>query len=89
MLLRKLRHAVYLIASLGMLVYAIPRLEFGGAWDMADVFGVVWCVFALLVIAANLNEILLVDEQKRKQLERIKRAKYAAIERRAARGARG
>lgn len=89
MLLRKMRHAAYLAAALGMLLYAVPRLDLGGAWDMADAFGVVWCAFALLVAAANLHEILLVDERTRQRLDRVKRAKYAALERRIARGSRG
>ncbi|QAY68273.1 hypothetical protein ET464_00580 [Paenibacillus protaetiae] len=67
-----------------MLIYAVPRLDFSGAWDAAQLFGVVWCAFALLVIAANINEILLVNEARRRQLDRIKRAKFAVWERKQA-----
>lgn len=89
MLLRKMRHIAYMAAALGMLLYALPRLDFTGAWDAATVFGLVWCAFALIVIAANLNEVLFINEERRKQLDRIKRAKLAVWEHKMAQRGKG
>ncbi|WP_253944614.1 hypothetical protein [Paenibacillus sp. NEAU-GSW1] len=65
-----------------MLVYAVPKLELGGPWNVANVFGLVWTVFALVVIAAHFNALLLMSEEKRKEIERIRRQKKRMWERR-------
>lgn len=76
------RHLLYLIIALSMLVYAWPYLELGGPWNAARVFGLIWTLFALLIVIANANALLLVSEEKRKELARIKRAKAMLWERR-------
>ncbi|MFC6652146.1 hypothetical protein ACFSQ7_36370 [Paenibacillus rhizoplanae] len=40
-------------------------------------FGIVWCVFAFLVIASHLHFIIGVDEEKQKRLDAVRKAKLA------------
>lgn len=75
------RHVLYLLAAAGMLFYGLTKLETGGAGQAFHLFWYVWLGFAALIIAANVN-MLLVSEGKRKELERIKRAKALQWERR-------
>ncbi|WP_138752471.1 hypothetical protein [Paenibacillus sinopodophylli] len=70
----KVRHVLYLIVALAMLVYAFPRLELTAPWSLMSVFGLVWLVFASLIVIANVNALLM-GEEKRKELARIKKAK--------------
>lgn len=67
-----IKHGIYLVAALGLLIYAIPRLEVGQGFSQSTVFSIVWLGMMLLIIAAHLHELLGVDEAKRKELERIR-----------------
>lgn len=69
------RHFFYLIAALGMLFYALARLEQGGTGEGFRLFWYAWLGFAAVIIAANVNMLLFVSEEKRRELARIKRAK--------------
>ena len=71
----KFKHSLYLLAALAMLLYALPKLSFqnGPGWVLG--FGVVWCVFAFLVIASDLHSIIDVDEEKQKRLEAVRKVK--------------
>lgn len=71
----KFKHVVYLLTALAMLLYALPKLSFqdGPGWVFG--FGVVWCVFAFLVIAAHLHFIIGVDEEKEKRLAAVRKVK--------------
>ncbi len=71
----KFKHVIYMLVALSMLLYALPQLSFqnGPGWVFG--FGVVWCIFAFLVIAAHLHFIIGVDEEKHKQLEAVRRHK--------------
>ncbi|OMF35908.1 hypothetical protein BK133_09440 [Paenibacillus sp. FSL H8-0548] len=80
MLSGKIRQVLYLLIALAMLVYALPRLELDAPWSLMSVFGLVWMVFALVIIAAHVNALLMSDE-KRKELARIKKAKARLWER--------
>lgn len=75
------RHLAYLLLALAMLVFALPRLELGEPLGLASAFSYVWIALALVIAAAHLNELLLMDDEKRKELARIKQAKYAMLER--------
>lgn len=75
------RSILYLLIALAMLVYALPRLDLNAPWDWSSVFGMLWLGFALVIIAAHVNVILLTEE-RRKELARIKRAKANLWERR-------
>ncbi|TBL75175.1 hypothetical protein [Paenibacillus thalictri] len=74
------KHIVYMAIALGMLFYAIPKLDIGQGMTLPTVFGVIWICFALLIIAAHLHEILGVDEEARKEHSRIKRMKKWQLE---------
>ncbi|MBD2872913.1 hypothetical protein [Paenibacillus arenilitoris] len=80
MLAGKGRHVIYLLIAAAMLVYAAPRLALGAPWDWTSAFGIVWVLFALVVIAAHANALLMSDE-KRKELARIKRARAQLLQR--------
>jgi hypothetical protein len=67
------KNILYMSAALGMLIYAVPRLEIGGGWTLPTVFGVVWILFALAVVASHLHAILRVDEETDAQLDRVKK----------------
>ncbi|KKO53724.1 hypothetical protein [Paenibacillus sp. DMB20] len=71
----KLKHLVYLIVALGMLVYALPSISFAGGFSWAALFGAVWAGFALLVIASHLHILIGVDEAKQKALDEIRKEK--------------
>lgn len=55
---------IYLICALGMLLYALPRLEVGEGLSLPTIFGVIWISMALLIIAAHLRIVLRVDTGK-------------------------
>lgn len=78
----KWKHGLYLLAALGMLVYALPRLELNSAWTAATVFGVLWSALALLVIAANLRVLLTDRERERRRISAIRRQQvYQSVKR--------
>ncbi|WP_166244603.1 hypothetical protein [Paenibacillus turpanensis] len=66
------KHIVYMGLLLGMLIYAVPRLEMGGGWTLPTVFGIVWIGMALLLLSANLYQVLKVDEETAKEYRRIR-----------------
>lgn len=77
------RNVIYLSLSLGMLVFAIPRLQMGGGVEgitLPTVFGIVWLAFALVIVAANLHHILGVDDETQEALDRIRRVKRRRLE---------
>lgn len=69
--MKEFKHLASLSLALGMLIYAVPRLSIGGGWSMPTIFAVCWTVLCLLIIAAHLHHVLGVDEETRKQLERV------------------
>ncbi|QUL56766.1 hypothetical protein KDC22_09930 [Paenibacillus tritici] len=73
----KFKHSVYLLVALAMLLYALPKLSFqnGPGWVLG--FGIVWCIFAFMVIASHLHFIIGVDEEKQKRLDAVRKAKLA------------
>ena len=79
------KYVVYLSCALGMLIYAVPRLDVGGGWTLPTVFAAVWILFALLVISAYLHYLMGVDEEMKKELTRVKRMKRWQLEQRIAR----
>ena len=74
------KNVVLLSFALGMMIYAVPRIHIGDGWTLPTIFGLVWLGFALLVVAAHLHEILGVDEERRRQMNRIKRLRRWQLE---------
>lgn len=60
--MREIKSALYAALSLGILVYAMPRLEVGRGLVPETLFGVAWISMMLLIIAAHLRIALRVDE---------------------------
>ena len=58
--------------ALGLLLYAVPRLEIGQGATLPGIFSIVWLGMILLIVAAHLHRLLGVDEQTRQEMERIK-----------------
>jgi len=73
--LKKAKHVIYLLIALSMLVIALPRISIAGGMDWVNIFGIVWVLFSLLIIGAHLHFILGVDEEKKRALEAVRRAK--------------
>ncbi|MGO4529325.1 hypothetical protein AB4Z30_09620 [Paenibacillus sp. 2TAF8] len=73
--LKKTKHVIYLLIALSMLVIALPHISFAGGMDWVNIFGIVWVLFSLLIVGAHLHFILGVDEEKKRALEAIRRAK--------------
>ncbi|MBB6019020.1 hypothetical protein HNR77_000077 [Paenibacillus sp. JGP012] len=73
--LNKTKHVIYLLIALSMLVIALPRISFAGGLDWVNIFGIVWVLFSLLIVGAHLHFILGVDEEKKRALEAVRRAK--------------
>lgn len=71
----KAKHVIYLLIALSMLVIALPRISFAGGMDWVNIFGIVWVLFSLLIVGAHLHFILGVDEEKKRALEAVRRAK--------------
>lgn len=71
----KLKHTLYLLVALGMLIYALPMISFSKGSGLLTAFGLVWALFAFLVVGAHLHFILGVDTENKKQLEWIRQAK--------------
>lgn len=71
--MKEWKSVLLLSGSLGMVIYAVPRLEMGQGASLPTVFGIIWVAFALLVIAAHLHQLLGVDEETKAELARVKR----------------
>ncbi|WP_246078995.1 hypothetical protein [Paenibacillus piri] len=74
------KNILYMGLALGMLFYAVPRLDIGSGLTLPTVFGVVWVVFALMIIAAHLHEILGVEEETKREIAKVKRMKRWQLE---------
>jgi hypothetical protein len=73
--LKETKHIAYLGLSLGMLFYAVPKLDMENGWTVPTIFGLLWVAFALLVVAAHLHEILGVEEEAKRQVAMVRRMK--------------
>jgi hypothetical protein len=64
---------VYLSLTIGLLLYALPRLSSGTGGAAETAFIVMWLVLAFVIAAAHLHEMFGMDEDTRKEAERVKR----------------
>ncbi|WP_054957039.1 hypothetical protein [Paenibacillus dakarensis] len=71
----KIKHFIYLLIALGMLLYALPSISFAGGFSWVSLFGAVWAGFALLVIASHLHILIGVDDAKQRALDEIRKQK--------------
>jgi len=60
--MKKFRALSCFILALCLVFYAIPRLPTQGISELATGFSVIWTLFALIVIGANLLFVLGVDQ---------------------------
>ncbi|MFC4767793.1 hypothetical protein [Effusibacillus consociatus] len=63
-----LRSFVYMGLGLAVLFYAIPQLP-EVSWSAGGVFSVVWLLFGVLIIAANLYYLIGVDKERKRRLQ--------------------
>jgi membrane protein implicated in regulation of membrane protease activity len=70
----------YAMLAIGVLAVGVTQVEIAAGWTWQNIFAALWMLLALLTAAAHLQRMLQSDEQE-KQLARIKREKYAALER--------
>jgi hypothetical protein len=62
---------IYLAIGLVMLFYAVPRLP-DVTFSEEGVFTIVWLLFALLTVGANLYVLIGVDKERRKRRNSIR-----------------
>ncbi|CAG7631088.1 hypothetical protein ACFQI7_17145 [Paenibacillus allorhizosphaerae] len=74
------KNLVYMAIALGMILYAVPRIDLSGGLTLPTVFGLAWIAFALLVVAAHLHELLGVEQETKRELVKIKRMKRWQLE---------
>ncbi|MBH5317248.1 hypothetical protein I6N90_05415 [Paenibacillus sp. GSMTC-2017] len=74
------KHLFYVVIASGILFYALSQFERSNLQEGANLFWFVWMAFSAIIIAANINMLLFMNEKKRKQLARIKRAKSVQME---------
>jgi hypothetical protein len=67
------KSVAYMSIALGMLIYAVPRLDLGHGFILPTIFGIVWLGFALLIVSAHLHRILGVDEETKQELNRVRK----------------
>lgn len=72
-------NVAYMAVALGLITIGVTQLEMNPDSTIVTVFTLVWLAFALLVVAANLHEILGVDEETKHELARIRRMKYLSV----------
>lgn len=70
------KNVLYLVLSMGMLIYAMPRLEVGQGLTPATLFSVAWIAMALLIIAAHLRAALAVDEEGQQRPHMVERGQH-------------
>ena len=64
----KWKHALYLLAALCMLVFALPPLELSQPWTPATVFGVLWTALAT---ARDRGECAMLDSDRERERRRV------------------
>ncbi|SMG54244.1 hypothetical protein [Paenibacillus aquistagni] len=73
---------ISIVAVLAMLFIALPTIPLREGFSLASIFGVVWALFAVLIIGAHLYRLLKVDEDTEKRMKAIKKEKIRKLERR-------
>ncbi|WP_058304607.1 hypothetical protein [Gorillibacterium timonense] len=76
------RSFIRLSLILGMLLYAVPQLPIGKGFTLPTLFAVSWLVFALILVAAHLYDVIGVDEAVREEQRRVGRMRKWQMEER-------
>lgn len=79
-MMKGIKNILFIGLTLGMLIYAVPKLNAGLDWSLESVFGLGWIAFALLVVAAHLHQLLGVEEETKRELLKVKRMKRWKLE---------
>ncbi|MFT9486390.1 MAG: hypothetical protein ACH0QD_03335 [Tepidibacillus sp.] len=66
---------IYLILTLAVIFYAIPRVPLFDSSSLAKAFSIVWFFFALLILGAHLDHLLGLDEEKRIRLAHLEKVR--------------
>jgi len=77
---RKAKHMFYAMLALTVLAVGVTQVEVAAGWNWQNGFAALWLLLALLTASAHLARLLRSDEEER-QLARVKREKYAQLER--------
>ena len=64
---------IYFIIALATTFYAIPRIPLIGNHTVEILYSVSWLAFALLILGAHVDRLLILDETKKKRLEQLKK----------------
>lgn len=75
------KRLIYLIISLSIVFYALPRINFFSNNSEELIFSTAWIVFALIVIGAQLQQLLIIDEDRRRVRYIYQRSKLRERER--------
>lgn len=75
------KRLVYLIFSLSIVFYALPRINLFSNNLNELIFSSAWIVFALIVIGAQLLQLLIIDEDRRRERYIYHRSKLLERER--------
>lgn len=70
------KNILYLVLAVGLLIYAVPRLEVGQGLTPSTLFSVAWIAMALLIIAAHLRAALAVDEEEPSDMVMVERGQH-------------
>ncbi|MBO8171890.1 MAG: hypothetical protein H0Z33_08365 [Bacillaceae bacterium] len=73
---KKLRALTCFMIGLTLLFYAVPRLPFQGIGDQATGFSLIWLLFALLVVGANLHYALGVEYEEQRAYRKKQQASW-------------
>ncbi|MCR8634654.1 hypothetical protein [Paenibacillus radicis (ex Xue et al. 2023)] len=74
------KNIMYMGLALGMLFFAVPRLDIHSGFTLPTIFGIVWVFFALVIIAAHLHEILGVDDESKREMAKVRHMKKWQLE---------
>ncbi len=70
-----LKTIIYLIIILATVFYALPRIDLYTTSIEELIFNLSWLLFALFIIGAQIDQMLMIDEEKRVKNNRLKRYK--------------
>lgn len=64
---------IYLTISLSVIFYALPNLDFFSSNLYEQIFSIVWTLFAIVILGSHLQQLININEDRRRKLFRVKR----------------